>query len=517
MPIGPELPTAKKLSAIADDFGLDLDAGQLDTFQALVAGTVEACRAVDAMIEPKLPVKYPRDAGWQPDPQDNPFNGWAWRCEIKGADDGLLSGQRIAIKDVVPVAGLPMTLGSRLLDGYTADVDATIVTRMLDAGGTILGKTNCEDMCFSGGGHTCSLGPVLNPFDETRNPGASSNGSAVVLATGQADIAIGGDQGGSIRIPAAWSGVYGLKPTYGLVPYTGCAMIEATLDHIGPMANSTEGVARLLSAIAGTDPLDPRQRGVIPSDHNLDYLASLDRGVEGVRIGLVKDGFGFDGSDGQPPSDKAVDARVRDAVHALEERGAIVEEVSLPAHAQGAVLWSVIATLGATEFMLKGNGQGTNWSGWYNTSLGEAVARGLRSRPDDMADTVKLTLLSGEYMQREYFGRHYWKAQNLRAQVTAAYDDALRKYDLLAMPTVPFTATEMVGRDASIEDSISSALNMVRNTCVADVTGHPSMSIPCGMENGLPVGLMLTGSHLGDAQVLQAAQAFESLGDWKTR
>ncbi len=140
------------------------------------------------------------------------------------------------MKDVACVAGIPMTIGSSLLDGFVPDVDATIVTRILDAGGSIIGTTNCEAFAFSGAGHTCNHGPVRNPHNPAHNPGGSSSGSAVVLATGQADVAIGGDQGGSIRLPASWSGVLGLKPTFGLVPYTGCAMIEATLDHIGPMA-----------------------------------------------------------------------------------------------------------------------------------------------------------------------------------------------------------------------------------------------------------------------------------------
>lgn len=517
MPIGPEMPTLGVLASIADDFGLDIDQEALPAYRDLVAGTVNACRHIDAFPERKLPVKYPRDAGWRPMPDENPLNGWAWRCEIAGSGSGLLKGQRIAIKDVASIAGLPLTCGTRLLDGYIADVDATIVTRVLDAGGTIIGKTNCEDFCFSGAGHTCSLGMVGNPYDPKRNPGASSNGNAVVLATGQADLAIGGDQGGSIRLPASWSGVYGLKPTYGLVPYTGCAMIETTLDHMGPMANNAEGIARLLEVIAGTDPLDPRQRGVLPPDYKADYLSQLAGGVRGLKIALVREGFAQDGADtGFPPSDAEVDRRVAAAVRRFEKLGATVEEISLPMHLEGFFLWSVIITLGSAEFMLKGSGLGTNWAGFYNTSAGEALARGLRSRPHDLPATAKMALLAGEYMQRKYFGRYYWKAQNMRHLVKDAYDKALQTYDVLAMPTTPFTATEMVGRDAPVLETVGSALNMVRNTCVADLTGHPSISIPCGLKDGLPIGMMLTGRHLQDATLIRAAAAFETLGDWKS-
>src|SRR6476619_5087616 len=191
-----------------------------------MAGAIESYSKLEAFSEPKLPVKYPRDGGWRPRPEDNPFNGWYWRCNIAGAANGVLKGQRVAVKDVACVAGIPMTIGSSLLDGFVPDVDATIVTRILDAGGTIVGTTNCEAFAFSGAGHTCNHGPVRNRHNPAHNPGGSSSGSAAVLATGHADVAIGGDQGGSIRLPASWSGVLGLKPTFGLVPYTGCAMIE---------------------------------------------------------------------------------------------------------------------------------------------------------------------------------------------------------------------------------------------------------------------------------------------------
>jgi amidase len=506
-----------KLEDIAHSVGLDISPEDLARYRTLVGGTVNACRRIENLPERKLPVKYTRDAGRRPTAEENPLNGWFWRCNIEGASNGLLRGKRVAIKDVVSVAGLPLANGSRLFEGFVSDVDATIVTRILDAGGTIVGKTNCEDFCFSGAGHTCSYGPVRNPHNPDRNPGGSSNGSAVVLARGEADLAIGGDQGGSIRLPASWSGVYGLKPTYGLVPYTACAMIEMTLDHLGPMANDTEGLARLLTVIAGLDPLDPRQRGVIAADYRQDYLAELGRGVKGMKIAILKEGFGQDGADtGFPPSDKNVDHRVQKAVRMFEKLGATVEEISMPLHLEGYFLWSIIITLGSSEFMLNGSGVGSNWQGYYNTNLGEAAARAMRSRVNDLPDTAKMVLLAGEYMQRQYHGRHYWKAQNMRHLVTDAYNKALSSYDMIAMPTTPFTATLLVGRDAAIEDSVGSALNMLRNTCVADLTGHPSISIPCGMEDGLPFGLMLTAKHLDEATLLRASSAFEGLGDWKS-
>ena len=191
---------------------------------------------LDQLAEPSLPVNYPRGAGYRPDPEDNPLNAWYWRCEIKGASGGLLAGKTVAIKDNVCVAGLPLMNGTSVLEGYVPNIDATIVTRILDAGGTIMGKAVCESLCFSGGSHTSDTGPVLNPHNHARTAGGSSSGSAALVAAGEVDMSIGGDQGGSIRIPASWCGIYGLKPTHGLVPYTGVFPIELTLDHTGPLA-----------------------------------------------------------------------------------------------------------------------------------------------------------------------------------------------------------------------------------------------------------------------------------------
>lgn len=516
MPVGPAYPSPEALIAIASGHGIDLSYDQAVTYRTLMGGAIKALRKVATMAEPKLPVKYKRDAGYKPAPEDNPLNAWLWRCHIEGSGEGVLAGETVALKDVVSVAGLPLTNGSHIIDGFVPDIDATIVTRILDAGGTIVGKTNTEDFSFSGAGHTCIHGPVGNPFKPDHNPGASSAGSAAAIGLGHVSMAIGGDQGGSIRIPASWSGCYGLKPTYGLVPYTGCGMIEMTMDHLGPMASSTAGIAKLLTAIAGTDPLDPRQRGVIPADFTFDYLEALERGVKGMRIGLVREGFGLPEVEGAPASEEVVDTKVRKALEMLRDLGAIVEEVSVPAHEDGQAVYTAIMMEGATDFMLNGYGTGTNWLGYYNTTLAEALGRGMKAHPNDLPPQVVLVMLTGEYLRKAYYGRYYNKGQNLRRQIVAGYDKALESYDILAMPTTPIRATKRIAEDLPIEASIESAFNMLRNTCVADVTGHPSLSVPCGMADGLPIGMMLTGRHLDDATLIAASAAFERLVDWKT-
>ena len=235
MPI--QAPNVDQILMLADNFGMDLTLDDAHSFTRLMAGLKASYDRLDELVEPSLPVKYPRAPGSQPQAAENPYNAWTFKTEIVGASGGNLAGKRVAIKDNICVAGVPMMNGSRVLEGYVPEIDATVVTRILDAGGTIVGKTVCEDLCFSGGSHTSKPLPVLNPRKPTHSAGGSSSGSAVVLAIGEADMALGGDQGGSIRMPACWCGIYGLKATHGLVPYTGVFPIE--LDS-GPLRSDGE-------------------------------------------------------------------------------------------------------------------------------------------------------------------------------------------------------------------------------------------------------------------------------------
>src|SRR5262249_40352865 len=208
---------------------------------------------------------------------------------------------------------------------------------------------------------------------------------------------------------------------------TGAMPIAYALDHCGPICDSTENVARLLTAIAGPDPLDPRTTLAKTGD----YMGALDKGVEGMTIGILKEGFGH------PPSDPTTDRKVKAAINRFKSLGAAVKEVSVPMHLDAPHVWTAIILEGATEMMIKGNAQGSNWNGWYATSLIDAFARGWRSRPDDLSETCKLVLLLGEYLNRTYHGRYHAKGQNLKPVVKAAYDAALAECDLLAMPTIP--------------------------------------------------------------------------------
>jgi len=518
MPTGPKAPTLAQIHRIADGFGIELTPDEAQQYLSLMGGTLESYRRVELYPERKLPVSYPRTPGYRPAQADNPFNGWYWRCEIEGAAAGPLQGFEVGIKDCISVAGVPMMNGCQVFEGYVPDIDATVVTRLLDAGATIVGKTNAADCSFSGSGHTCAHGPVMNPHRPTHSPGGSSKGSGVVVAAGDVKMTLGADQGGSIRIPGSWCGVVGLKPTYGLVPYTGCMMIEMTLDTCGPLTDTVENSARMLSAIAGPDPLDPRQRGVIPVDYVQDYLPAIGAGVQGLRIGVVREGFGqADGEiGGLPGSDPRVDASVRAGLARLAAAGAVVEEVSIPMHVDAFHIWNVVAVEGATEFMLKGRGVGTNFEGFYNTGLQDMVGRAFDSRASDFPVTVKLLLLLGEHMNRAYHGRYYAKAQNIRHLARQAYDDALARYDVLVLPTIPIVSQPIPARDCPIPESVFHSLQMIQNTPQFNVTGHPAISVPCGLVDGLPVGLQVVGRHFDDLTVLRVADAVERSADWRT-
>ncbi len=496
-------PPLDELGRIAKSYGLDLSAEDLASFRNLMDGVLASYRRLDQFAEPTLPVKYPRNAGYRPPASENRLNAWYWKCSINGATSGPLAGKKIAIKDNVCVAGIPMMNGSAVLEGYVPDVDATLVTRILDAGGEIVGKSVCEHLCFSGGSHTSDTGPVLNPHDPKRSAGGSSSGSAALVVARECDMAIGGDQGGSIRIPSSYSGAVGLKPTYGLVPYTGVFPIELTLDHTGPIARTAADCALLLEAIAGPDGLDPRQSGAVRTE---SYTKKLPGDVRGLRIGFVPEGFGW------PNSEPDVDKMVLDAAQRLTRAGATVTEVSVPLHRDGIHIWNAIAVEGATMLMVSGNSMGTNWKGHYTTSLLDFYGRSRRARANDLSETVKLVILLGQYMQDNYHGRYYAKAQNLARVLRAAYDDALGNVDLLLMPTLPLKATLLPAPNASREEYVGRALEMIANTGPFDVTGHPAITVPVGMSAGLPVGMMLIGRHWEDATVLRAADAFQKLG-----
>jgi amidase len=490
----PKPPTTQQLARIASGLNLNLTAEQLEGLRSMAADSMAAYGRLDELPEPALPVGYPRTPGARPKREDNRLGAWYWRTDIAGAPGGPLAGRTVAIKDNVCVAGVPMMNGSCVLEGYVPEADATVVSRILDAGGRILGKATCGRLCYELDADT---GPILNPYNTARHAGASSGGSAALVAAGAVDMAIGGDQGGSIRIPASWCGIYGLKPSYGLVPYTGAFPLDPTLDHLGPMAASVEDAALLLEVIAGPDGLDPRQgRNRLGGQA---YSKALDGEVKGLRLGLLAEGFGTGGCE------KDVDEAVTAAAHAFERLGCVVGPVSVPWHRDGNAIFSAIGNEGISA-IIAGNGLAAGLDGHHMVSMLDVFAHGRLARADDLPDNIKFTLLIGQYMREAYHGRYYAKAQNLKRELRAAYDTALRQWDLLVMPATPMKAITLP-RPGNLDD-LRAAYAVANNTCQFNLTGHPAMSVPCAMSEGLPVGMMLVGRVGEDATVLKAGHAF---------
>ncbi len=497
-------PTVADVAKLAADLHMNMSLQEASEYHALMGGIFDAYDVVDNHPNPVPTVKYPRTPGYRPMGDENRFGAWAQKSTVKGAESGKLAGKTVVLKDNVALAGVPMMNGAQTLEGFIPGADATVVTRILDAGGTILGKATCEQFCLSGGSHTSDPGPVHNPNRMGYAAGGSSSGSAALVAAGEADMAIGGDQGGSIRIPSAYCGVYGMKATHGLVPYTGVMPIEATIDHTGPITATVADNALLLEVLAGADGLDPRQYAPVVSN----YTEALGKGVKGLKIGILKEGFSFENmQDG-------VQHKVRAGADRFAAMGADVSEVSVPEFLTALCAWNPITLEGFMAQMMHGNGMGFNWRGLYDVALLDAHSA-WRQKADDLSVTLKLCMLVGQWGLSHYRGRYYAKSHNIVLSIRKTFDALFAKYDLLLMPTVPCVASPLPGKDASIAEIVARGFEMTATTAAFDVTGHPAMSIPCGLSDGLPVGLMLIGKDYAEATIYQAASAFEADGDWR--
>ncbi|RBI59982.1 amidase [halophilic archaeon] len=497
-------PSKKELEQLADQAGFSLTEQEIEDYADLVEGTLEAFERVQEIPEPRFSphdIEYGmRDGGYRPGPDEDPHNVWVTKTTIEGADDGPLAGKTIGLKDSIALAGVEMTVGSQMMEGYTPRIDATIVDRLLDAGGSILGKLNMESFAFSGSSDTSDFGTVTNPRAPDHIAGGSSSGSGAAVAAGEVDIAIGGDQGGSIRIPASCCGIVGLKPTTGLVPYTGIFPIDNSLDHAGPMADSVTEVATTLDVLAGADDLDPRQPNNLEM-HSDSYADALDNDLSETTVAVLEEGFN------REESSEDVNAVVRNAIDELEALGAEITEVSMPRFLDSLAIWIAIAGYGGIKMYQQG-GVGFHNEGWYNTDLATTYEKFQQSQSRDFPATVKATLLASEFIEASGHGSLYGKAQNISRQMRAEFDEILDEADIIAMPTIPVKPYE-VDEDLNRVQRVSRTLATAKNTCPFDYTHHPALSIPCGTTDDLPVGLMLAGRRFDESTVLQTAYAYE--------
>jgi amidase len=496
----PDINELSELRLDAQALGFELSDTELQAIHSYAAVFLKTADRVSQAVPPVALPKYGHRESMRPTASENPLNAWYVTSSIKGAPGGPLAGKKIAIKDNVCVAGLPMMNGSKVFEGFVPSTDATVVTRLLDAGAEISGKSVCESFCMSFGSHTADTGCVLNPFDPTRTTGGSSSGSAALVASGVVDMALGCDEGGSIRVPAAFCGIVGLKPTWGLVPFTGILPLEMTIDHAGPMARTVHDCALMLETLAGPDGLDPRQHASFESQ---PYTALLKAGGRGLRIGILKEGFGL------PDGEQDVDALVLDAAHRFERAGAVVSTVSVKEHTTLAMDCLNLVSAGLAA--VARDSMGRNWKGQYQMDVGEFYVKHRRQRAALFPPEMKLWLVMERMLDRTGDGLYYARAQNAALRVRAAYDHALEEVDVLVMPTVAARPPKLPPPNVDFATSLKLSDGAALNTPQFDLTGHPALSVPCGKLNGLPIGMMIVGRIGDDATVLRAGHAFEQL------
>jgi aspartyl-tRNA(Asn)/glutamyl-tRNA(Gln) amidotransferase subunit A len=404
-----------------------------------------------------------------------------------------LAGVPVAVKDNMLIAGVRTTCGSRILGNYVPPYTATAVKKLEDAGAIIIGKTNLDEFAMGSSTENSAFGPVRHPVDQEFVPGGSSGGSAVAVAAGHAPIALGSDTGGSIRQPASFCGVIGLKPTYGRVSRYGLVAFASSLDQIGPFANNVGDTARALQVISGHDRRDSTSANVaVP-----DYLSALNGDIKGLRVGAPPECFG----EGLDPE---VKERVEDGIRKLADRGARVVEVSLPHMKYVIAVYYIIATAEASSNLARYDGVRYGFRAEEARALAEMYRK---TRDEGFGAEVKRRIMLGTFvLSSGYYDAYYEKAQRVRSMLANDFAEAFRKCDVIATPTSPTPAFK-IGEKSN--DPLAMYLSDIY-TVTVNLAGVPAISVPCGKSSaGLPIGLQLIGNHFDEARLLNAAYAYE--------
>jgi len=412
-----------------------------------------------------------------------------------------LAGVPVAIKDVISVAGHPCGCASKILEGYVAPYDATVISRLKQAGAIPFGRANMDEFAMGSSTENSAFGPSRNPWDTERIPGGSSGGSAAVVTADEAFVALGSDTGGSIRQPAALCGCVGLKPTYGRVSRFGLVAFASSLDQIGPLTKDVEDAALLMNVIAGPDPAD----STCLDEPTPDYTAELGKGVNGLQLGLPKEYF-IEGLDSQ------VEQRVREAVHHLEKLGAKVVDISLPHTEHALSTYYLIAPAEASANLARFDGVRYGFRAREINSLLEHYGK---TREEGFGAEVKRRIILGTYaLSSGYYDAFYLKAQKVRTLIRRDFSDAFAQVDAIVCPTSPTPAFKLGERTA---DPLSMYLADIF-TLAANMAGICGISIPCGFATSegkqLPVGLQILGKALDEATILRVAHAYEQSTEW---
>jgi len=430
-------------------------------------------------------------------------NAFVTEETIEGAEDGPLAGATVAVKDNISTAGVRTTCGSAMLDDYVPPYDATVVERLTDAGATVVGKTNMDEFGMGTTTETSAYGATTNPVDPERVPGGSSGGSAAAVAAGDADYALGSDTGGSVRCPAAFCGVVGIKPTYGLVSRYGLVAYANSLEQIGPLAPTVEDAAELLSVIAGPDEHDATTHDVDVED----YAAAADGDVDGLTIGVpteLVEGVArgatesASGDETRAGADERVVDAFEDALDEYRDAGATVEEVSLPSAEYAVAAYYVIAMSEASSNLARFDGVRYGESGGYDGNWNETFAK---TRAENLGDEVKRRILLGTYaLSAGYHDKYYKQAQDARAWVRRDFEEAFDSVDVLASPTMPILPPRL---GESLDDPLQMYLADA-NTVPVNLANLPAISVPAGERDGLPVGLQLVGPRFAESTLVRA-------------
>lgn len=482
---------------------IELRPGEAGQLRTMIDGIAAASEMIAGLDEPwpELRQMEPRE-GRPRTAEEDPHNAFVCICDVRGYTSGPLSGLRVAIKDNIALAGLPTTNGSSL-PPFTPQIDAVVVERLLEAGATIVGKLNMDD---NGGGATGSMsafGPARNPLAPEHTAGGSSGGSGAAVASGAADLALGVDQGGSGRIPAAFCGLVTIKATHGLVPSFGVTHIDHTIDSVTPMARRVVDVARALEALAGPDWRDPQWVRGAPAGAQAYERAALEN-LDGMRIGVITESMS--GVECEP----AVVAGTNRAVAALRAEGATVEERSIPAWNHAIKIFvAYVAHLAAA--MIRSDGVGFGHLGYIDVAQAQAVAQVRRNHSRALSPYVKAWLLADRHLRDQTLGASFGTLHNARLALRRAISRELETLDLLLTPTLPCTAPRLLDPSASIEERLADTKpSIIHNTTALNLSGHPALSLPSGIDaNGLPTAAQLIGRHWDEYRVFRAAFALE--------
>lgn len=414
-----------------------------------------------------------------------------------GKPVGRLAGLPIAIKDGICTAGIKTTAGSKMLEQFIPPYDATIVNKLIAADAIVIGKTNMDEFAMGSSTEHSYFGVVKNPWALDRVPGGSSGGSAACVAADMTPVAIGSDTGGSIRQPASFCGITGLKPTYGRVSRYGLIAFASSLDQIGPMTRTASDSAMIMSVIAGHDAQDSTSaKNDVP-----DFVASLEKPLKGIRIGICREHF-------DAGLDSQVNASIKGAVKVLESLGAVTSEIHLP-HSQYAVAtYYVVAPCEASSNLARFDGVRYT----YRAAAEDLEQMYCQTRAAGFGDEVKQRIMLGTYaLSSGYYDAYYLKASKVRRMIKHDYDQAFEQVDLILGPTSPTTAFR-IGEHA--HNALAMYLADIY-TVSANLAGIPAISIPAGTsDDGLPIGLQLQARSFDECTLLQAAHQFQTVTDW---